>query len=212
MATYTLHVIIGSNSTIQSNYRTGRISRYCCPNHHRSGSMFHSSNQAFRIKGFFGRFPNINPAWCWEQREWRLIWPHNVFPVIRRSDFMIIKPSFSPFSVVFSSQTFSNCSSTVDVGFLKLSSNCFYGNKTFKINIHFCCHFCCSSIILDTILFNVWRSLSLSIGFRPLFLLADDVLPWFMHAIVTMETAALPKPNKVAVLFTDAAAKHVSTI
>jgi len=33
-----------------------------------------------------------------------------------------------------------------------------------------------------------------------------------MHAIVTMETAALPKPNKVAVLFTDAAAKHVSTI
>jgi hypothetical protein len=33
-----------------------------------------------------------------------------------------------------------------------------------------------------------------------------------MHAIVTSETAALHKPNKVAVLFTDAAAKRAPTI
>ena len=57
--------------------------RYCCPNHHRSGSMFHSWNQAFRIIGFLGWCPNINPAWCLEQHEGWLIWPYHVFPIIR---------------------------------------------------------------------------------------------------------------------------------
>jgi hypothetical protein len=35
------HLIAGSNSTIPSSYGTGRIPRYCCPNHNRSISMFH---------------------------------------------------------------------------------------------------------------------------------------------------------------------------
>jgi len=122
-------LIIDSNTTIQSNYRTSRIPRYCCPNHHRSGSMFHSWNQAFRIIGYLGRFPNTNPAWFWELRDWRLIWPYNVFPVIRRPSFMIITPSFSPFRVVFSSQRFRNCSSTVDIGCVKPSSDCFRADK-----------------------------------------------------------------------------------
>jgi len=34
---------------------------------------------------------------------------------------------------------------------------------------------------------------------RPLFLLADNVLPWFLYVIITLETAALNTPNKVAV-------------
>ena len=66
--------------------------------------------------------------------------------------------------------------------------------------------------LLDTILFSVRRSLSLGFGFQPLFLLADDVLPWFVYAIVTLETAVLDTPNKVAVLVTDAAAKRIPTI
>jgi len=33
-----------------------------------------------------------------------------------------------------------------------------------------------------------------------------------MHAIVTLETPALDKPNKVSVLFTDAAAKRPPTV
>jgi hypothetical protein len=33
-------------------YRTSRIPRYCCTNYHRSTSMFHSWNQAFRITDF----------------------------------------------------------------------------------------------------------------------------------------------------------------
>ena len=49
--------------------------------------------------------------------------------------FMTITPSFSPFSLVFSNHMFSNCSFTVDVGFVKLSSDCFCGNRVFKMNI-----------------------------------------------------------------------------
>jgi len=60
---------------------------------------------------------------------------------------------------------------------------------------------------VDTIPFNVPRSLSLSFGIQPLFLLADDVFPWLMYAIITLETAALDTPNKVAVL-----AKHAPTM
>jgi len=36
----------------------------------------------------------------------------------------------------------------------------------------------------DTVLFNVWRSLSHSFGFRPLFLLADDVRQWSVYVII----------------------------
>ena len=56
---------------------------YCCPNRHRSTSIFHSWDQAFRIIGCLGRSPNLNPTSCWEQREGRLIWPYYVFPIIR---------------------------------------------------------------------------------------------------------------------------------
>jgi len=139
--------------------------------------MLHSWKQACRIIGFLGRSPNINPTWCWEPREGWLTWLRYVF-VTRRLAFMIITLSLSPFSVVFSDLLFSSCSSTVDVGFAKLSSDCFCGIRVFKMNIEFCCYLCCSSsMILDTILFNVQRSLALSLGFRSLFLLADEVFP-----------------------------------
>jgi len=65
---------------------------------------------------------------------------------------------------------------------------------------------------IDTVLFNVWQSISLSFGFRPLFLLADDVLLWFVYVIITLETAAVDTPNKVAVFVTDAPAKCAPTI
>jgi len=65
---------------------------------------------------------------------------------------------------------------------------------------------------IDQILFNVWRYLLPSFGFQPLFLLADDVLPLFVYVIITLETAALDTPNKVAVLVADAPAKRTPTI
>jgi hypothetical protein len=65
---------------------------------------------------------------------------------------------------------------------------------------------------LDTILLNVRRSLSLSFGFQTLFLLADDVFPGFVYAIITLETDALDTPDKVTVLVTDAPAKCTQTI
>jgi len=59
---------------------------------------------------------------------------------------------------------------------------------------------------------SVWQSLSLSFGFWPLFLLADDVFLWFVYAVIALETATLDTLNKVDVLFTDAPAKHAPTI
>jgi len=145
--TWNVHIVTGSNSTIQDNYRTSRLSRYC-PTHQRSASVLHSWNQASRIIGFLGRSPNINPAWRWEQRERRLVWPCYVVLFIRRPGFIIIIPSFSLFSFVFSNQRFSNCIWAVDVGFRKLSSGCFYGIIVFRMNIEFCCHLCCSNSVI----------------------------------------------------------------
>jgi hypothetical protein len=48
-------------------------------------------------------------------------------------------------SLVFCYKILSNCSSTVNVGFVKLSSDCLYGNRVFTMNIEFCCHVCCSN-------------------------------------------------------------------
>ena len=57
----------------------------------------------------------------------------------------------------------------------------------------------------------MWWSLSLSFGFWPLFLLADDVLPWCVYVVTTLDTVALDTHNKVAILVTDATAKWPPT-
>jgi len=64
---------------------------------------------------------------------------------------------------------------------------------------------------LDTIVFSVRQSLSLSFGFRRLFLLADDVSPWSVYAVITLETAALETSKNLAVSIRDASAKRAPT-
>ena len=140
--------------------------RYCCPNYYRSTSVFHSWKQAFRNIGFLGFSPNINLAWCWEQRKVQLIWPYFVLSIIRRPGFMIITPSFTFSSVVSSNQRFSNYSSTMDVGCVKLLLDCFCGNRVFKMNTEFNCHLCCSSsMIFRHNPLQCTVTLSLSFGF-----------------------------------------------
>ena len=129
---------------LKSNYRTSRIQRYCCPTYHTSAPMLHSWNQAFRIIGLLGHSPNINLDWCWEQHEWWLIWQYYIFPIIRCQSFMITTPTFSPFGIAFSNKRFSNCSPTMDVGFLKLSSDPVSSwNRVFKMHTEFCRHLRC---------------------------------------------------------------------
>lgn len=67
---------------------------------------------------------------------------------------------------------------------------------------------CC----LATILFNVRRSLSVNFGFRPLFLFADDVLPCFVYAVITVDTVARETLNSSAVFVTDAPANRAPMI
>ena len=112
-----------------------------------------------------------------------------------------------------SNKRFSNCRRTVDVGFVKLSSDCFCGNRVFKMNTELYWHLCCSSSVnLDTVLCNIRRSPSLRFGFLPLFLLAGDVFQWCVYAVITLGTVTLETPNKLAALVTDVPAKRPPTI
>ena len=161
---------------------------------------------------FLGRCPNVNPTQCWEQHEGWLTWPYYVFAIIRCPGFMIIAPSFSSFSVDSSNQRFSNRNSSMDVD-LWSSCRLFLGSRVFGKDMGSAVTFAVTVLwFLDTILFNVQRSVSLSFGFRPLFLLADDVFPWFVYAIITFGTAALETPNNVAVLVTDAPSKRAPMV
>jgi len=103
--------------------------------------------------------------------------PLTILPISNHQSpgYVIITPSFSSFGVVFSNQRFSNCIRTADVWIVMLSSHCFYGNKVFKMNTEFYCHFCSSS----TTIFrqSSWMYGDPFHGFRPLLVLADDVLP-----------------------------------
>jgi hypothetical protein len=65
---------------------------------------------------------------------------------------------------------------------------------------------------LGIILLNEWWSPSLSFGFWPLFLSANDVYPWFVYAIKTLETGVLGAPNTVAILVTDTTAERTPTV
>ena len=126
---------------------------------------------------------------------------------------MIITPSFSALSIVFSDQTCSSCSCAVDGGFVKLLLDCFVETGSSKWILSSTCTFAAVVLwFLDTAVFNVWHSLSLSLGFRPLFLLAVDVIPWFAYFVITMETAALDTPNKVTILVTYIPAEHTPII
>ena len=135
-----------------------------------STSTFQSWDQAFRIIGFLGCSPNINLVWCWLQGEGWLIWTYYVFSVIRCLGIIIITPSFRPFSIVFSNQRFGNCSSAVDIGLVKLLSNCFCGNRVFKMNTEFCCYLCyiISLIFRHNPLHLVWFSVTVPLSCLPI--------------------------------------------
>jgi hypothetical protein len=55
-----------------------------------------------------------------------------------------------------------------------------------------CCQLYCSSSVcfFFKTVFNVWRSLSVSVDLRPQFLFADAVFPWFLCGDITLETVA----------------------
>jgi len=116
---------------------------------------------------------NISLAWCWEQREGRLFWPFYVFPIIGRPGsshhlFHIL----ALFSVIRG----------LAVAVLPWMLDLWRSHRTVFMETE-ASRWILSSVVtftaaipwfLDTVLFNVWRYLSLSFGFRPLLLLADD--------------------------------------
>jgi hypothetical protein len=68
------------------------------------------------------------------------------------------------------------------------------------IHIQFCCPVTCAAVVLwffETIL-SARRSRSANVEFRPLFLLADVVFPWFVYAYITLEIVTLDTVNNAA--------------
>jgi hypothetical protein len=78
--------------------------------------------------GFVGCSLEVNPSRCREQCEGRLNRPYHlrVFSCLT-----VVTPSFTHLRITFSNQRFSNCSPTVDAGFVKLTSDSFCGNRVF---------------------------------------------------------------------------------
>jgi hypothetical protein len=81
-----------------------------------------------------------------------------------------------------------------------------------KMNNKFCCYPRCSSSMIIRHNPLQCTAIPFTYGFCPLFLSADAIFPWFVYAIITLETAALDSPNKVTVLVTDSWAKHPPTL
>jgi hypothetical protein len=156
--------------------------RYCGPNLHRTASVFHSWDQGLSIIGLLG-----GSAWCWEQREGQLTWSCYAFPLFRHLGFIIITPSFLPFSVVLSNRglTIATPPWMSDLW----SSGLFLWKQSLQMNIEFCCHLCCSnSAIFRHNPLHCTAIPSLSFGFRPqtfhLMMSLHDLcmpsLPWEM--------------------------------
>jgi hypothetical protein len=125
---------------------------------------------------------------------------------------MVMTPSFTHLSITFSNQRFSG--TTVDVGFVKLMSDSFCGDRVFKVNIQPCYS---SSVLryvwfFETILLIVRRFLSVNVDFLTLFLFTDIVLPWFVYSDITLTIFALDTPNNVAGFVIEAPATRALTI
>ena len=141
--------------------------------------MFHSWNQAFITTGFL-RCPNRYPTWWWEQCEGWLIWPHYEFPIIR-CQALWSKHHLLHFLALFSVVRGSTIAALPWM--LVLWSYChpvFVETASRWIIISAVTFVVVLVWFIDTILYNVRQSISLSLGFWPLFLLGDDVLPWFV--------------------------------
>jgi hypothetical protein len=102
LITQPVHIFRCSNLAVKDNSRTNRMPRYCWPDHHSTLPVFPHRNRAFwRI----GCAPNVNSSWCRNSVEDdRPIRPYHAFPVVWWPGFMIVTPSFSHLSIIFSNQ------------------------------------------------------------------------------------------------------------
>jgi hypothetical protein len=66
------------------------------------------------------------------------------FPVVS----MVVTPSFMHLSITLNNQSFSSCSPTVDVGFMKLTLDSFCGNRVFQKNNQFCSPVTCAAVVV----------------------------------------------------------------
>jgi hypothetical protein len=99
---------------------------------------------------------------------------------------------FSPFSIIFGNKRFSNGSSAWMLDLWSSRQTVLVQTWSSRWILSSAVTFAAVVVwFLDTFLFNVRQSLSLSFGFRPQFLLADGVFTWFVYAVTTLETTAL---------------------
>jgi hypothetical protein len=110
---------------------------------------------------------------------------------------MAVTLLFMHLNITFSNQRFSSCNPTVDIGFVKLTSDSFCGSGVFKMSIQFCCPVTCAAAVVIFFKQFLVYDVFVIVDFRPLFF-ADVVL----YANISLETVALDTPNNVAVFVT----------
>jgi hypothetical protein len=160
LITQTAHVLPCRNSAMKGNNGTNRIPRYYCRNQHRTSPW---CTVGTRLSGLYVSLCVLQ-TWTLPDagNRGKNDWSDHMkrFPVAWCPGFVVVTPSFTHLSITFSNQRFSNCSPTVDVRFVKLTSASFCGNRVFKMNIQFWCHLCCSSsVILSSIYDNLFLSI-----------------------------------------------------
>jgi hypothetical protein len=118
LITQPVNVLPCSSSAIKGDNGTKRIPRYWWPNRHRTSSVFHCWNQAFRILGVLRCYPNV--------KDGSSDYITRAFPVVWCPGFMVVTPSFTHMSITFSNEKFSNCSPTAGAGLVKFTSDSFF--------------------------------------------------------------------------------------
>jgi hypothetical protein len=150
MVTKNVHIATGCNWTLPSNYRTGRIPRYCCLNHHRPPPCFTigTGSQDCRLPWAFSRHkPGLMLGTAWKTTHLTIFRISN-HQTSRLYDHHTIFCLLVLFSVIKGLAI----AALPWIGLVKLLSDCFFRNRVFKMNIEYCCHLCCSTIIFKTVL------------------------------------------------------------
>jgi hypothetical protein len=137
----------------------------------------------------------------------------NWFKSIWCAGFKVMTPLFTHLSITFSYQRFSKCSPTRDVGFLKLMSDSFCGNRIFRWI--FCSAVTCAAVI-SVIFLNSPSGCKMiyfcQCWFSPTVPHLHCCLPMIMYTDIILETVTLDTPNNMAVFVTDALAKHTPVL
>jgi hypothetical protein len=134
LVTWTFHVVTGSNSTCQSNYRNSRIPRYCCPNQTDPPPCFTVGSRHSGSQASLGVRPNVGNS------------VKGQIAYFRSSDVQVLSPSHHLFRLLVLFSVIGGLAIAALPCMLDVWSCRWivFVKTVFKTGTEFC-HLCCSS-------------------------------------------------------------------